>query len=286
MRQVVISLNPDRVKALDYECEVIQGCHYSETPDWIRKAFSIMYNEHTKTSFGYDPPRYEDGEWVSLPAVSKVKNRIACFTAHMNALQHIIDKKYNDTVILEDDSQIDRESMVGFDTASFPQDAPTLLGGCFHHPTSWGKDKAYIRDILPDLIKEFKHGINPLDYSKYRWTQASAIYYPRWETALWVISKVKAIGHRDFKTGYGPYKHYDIFLSEHRLVKYFHYPSVFTHNDRIDKDRQVIKGHTSLIGKGEGIVKNYVNLGKSADIVKKHTPPRSKPFVFPDDPHN
>ena len=267
MRHLVISLNPDRLLALDYEFESISGCVYEDTPDWIRRAFHSRYNEHIN---GH--PIYENGEWVSIPERCKFKQRVGCFTAHINALQYIVDHKYDDTVILEDDAQIDRE--YNFDTSEFPQDSPTLLGASLHHPNSWKKDKEFIINELPDIINEFKQGINKIDYDRFRWAGTFSIYYPKWEVAFDILSQIKSLGLRDFKMGSGPYRHYDIFLSSHQFIKYLHYPSLFTHNDRINKNREVMKGNSSMINGGDGIVKNYLNLGKSYDIVKEHTPVR------------
>ena len=51
-----------------------------------------------------------------------------------------------------------------------------------------------------------------------------------------------------------------------------HNKKLFTHNDGIDEYRNP-KAVGSSIGKGEGIVKNYIQMGKTPSIIQAHTPP-------------
>ena len=282
MKKVVISMNPQRQEALDYNADIIDGCRYEESPVWVKKNFDIMYNEHDKGESGkHKTPAFDEATniWTSLPAGrSKAKNRMGCFGAHTNALQYVVDNKIDNVAILEDDAQIDRRQMgiragETFDTSGFPQDAPTLLGATFRHPKSWGKDNEWRKNTLPKLIPKFKKGVNPLNYDDMRWSQAHAIYYPTHQVAGQLLDKIKQIGAENKKKlGSGPYKHYDLFLGENRLIPYFHYPSLFTHNDGIDEYRNP-KAVGSSIGKGEGIVKNYIQMGKTPSIIQEHTPP-------------
>ena len=284
MKKLVISLNPDRRAAIDYGHQTIPGMMYPEVPAHIKKNFKIMYNEHRKGEGGKPvPPTYdeESNMWTSLPegkVGKKPRGRMGCFGAHCRALRHVAENKIDNVVILEDDAQIDRKSMgirpgETFDTSHFPQDGPTLLAGMFHHPGTWGKDKKWIKEDLPKLMPKFKKGINKIDYDKKRFTGAFSIYYPKWEVARDTLKKIEDIGHANKnKLGSGPYKHFDIFLSEHRLVPYFHFPTLFTHNDTLDKNRNYKKS-SSNIADGEGILKNYMNLGKEIKTVEEHTPP-------------
>lgn len=288
MKKLVISMSPDRQSALDYGHEVIAGMPYSEVSPHIKKNFSLMYNEHIKNDAGkYVPPAYDSNTnlWTSIPEGEKGKKprgRMGCFGAHCRALQYVADNKIDNVAILEDDAQIDRKSMgikagETFDTSYFPQDAPTLLGGTFRHPKSWGQDKKWGKEVLPKLIPKFKKGINPVNYNEKRWTQSHAIYYPKWEVARDTLQKINDIGHANTSPlGSGPYKHFDIFMGgDSNLIPYFHYPSLFTHNDGIDKNRNVKKkaGGGSAIGKGEGIVKNYINMGKKPKDIAQYTEP-------------
>ena len=284
LKKLVISMNPDRRQALDYDFTTIAGMRYPESPVWIKKNFNIRGNEHRKHPATGNPlPATFDEElnlWTSLPeGPNKAKNRMGCFGAHCRALEYVAENKIDNIAILEDDAQIDRKSMnidAGgvFDTSEFPQDAPMLLGATMAHPKSWGQDQKWKREELPHHIKGWSKGPNQLDYDKMRWSQAHAIYYPTHQVAQDTLDRIKGIGEANTKqAGSGPYKHYDLFMGENRLVPYFHYPSVFTHNDGIDKDRQPLKKVGSSIGKGEGIVKDYINLGKTPQIIMEHTPP-------------
>lgn len=283
MKKLVISMCPDRISALDYGHKVIKGMMYDEVPVYIKKNFSIMYNEHKKENNKFLTPTYDEESnlWTSLPDLpegKKPRGRMGCFGAQCRALKYIVDNKLDNIAILEDDAQIDRKSMgikagETFDTSHFPQDAPTLLGGMFHHPKNWGKDKKWIKEELPKIIKDFKKGINKIDYNQKRFTGTFAIYYPKWEVARDVLKKIEDIGNKNKSPlGSGPYKHLDLFFGDHQLIPYFHYPSLFTHNDGIDKNRKY-KGSFSNITSGEGVLKNYMNLGKTKKIIEEYTDP-------------
>jgi hypothetical protein len=285
MKKLVISMSPDRQSALDYGHEVISGMPYEQVPAHIKKNFSIKYNEHRKNQAGKNvPPAYDINTnlWTSLPDLpdgKQPRGRMGCFGAHCRALQYVAENKIDNVAILEDDAQIDRKSMgiragETFDTSYFPQDAPTLLGGTFRHPKAWNQDKKWRKEVLPKLTGKFQKGINPVNYDEKRWTQSHAIYYPKWEVARDTLKKIEQIGHENKSPlGAGPYKHYDIFMGgDSRLIPYFHYPSLFTHNDGIDKNRNP-KAVGGGIGKGEGIVKNYINMGKKPKDIVRYTEP-------------
>lgn len=267
MKYLVISMpieGDERRKALQYPCEFIDAMKYLDVPQWIKEKFKLRYNEHKKGEDGkpmkpcYDPIT---NEWISLPDISKAKSRMGCFGAHMRALEHIINNKINDVVILEDDAQIDLDKLPHPLPTDFPQDAPCLLGAAFRHPKSWAKDKEWRSSVLPGILENHSTGIHNLDYDLMRFQGTFSIYYPRWEVAEDVLNKIKALGG---------YKHYDLFLAEHKLIPYYHYPSLFTHNDGIDGERNVIKPSSS-IGIPAGIIKDYVFKGKSPEIIAKYT---------------
>tara|TARA_R100001086_G_scaffold243116_1_gene171604 strand:+ start:2018 stop:2752 length:735 start_codon:yes stop_codon:yes gene_type:complete len=240
MKKIVISISPERLQSLDYDYILIKGCKYEEVPEYIQDNFLLKPNER----------------------LDNAKGKIGCFGAHMKVLEYIKENKIDDVAVLEDDAHIDREQFPP--EFNFPQDGACLLNGVFHHPTNWSKDKKFIKEELPKIIQNFKQGVNKIDYEKYRFTGTFAIYYPNHRVASEILEKIKK-GSK--------YKHLDLYLGERRLIKYFHYPSLYTHNDCIDENREPTKAK-SLVGLGDGIIRNYVYLGKTKKIVRENTPPR------------
>ena len=288
MNKVVISMNPERQEALDFGYERIPGMMYDEVPMYIKKNFKIAYNEHKKhpETGKFVPPAFDEeaNHWTSLPDLpegKKPRARMGCFGAHCRALEYVRDNKIDNVAILEDDAQIDREQMgikpgEVFDTSYFPKDHPTLLGATFRHPTNFRKDKEYMKTEIPKYLSSLSRGVYEIPKDKVSWSQTHAIYYPTHQVAGRVLEDIKKIGEQNTAPlGSGPYRHYDQFLSPKmsHLVKYFHYPSLFTHNDGITAERQPKKKAGSSIGAGEGIVKNYINMGKKPKDIAIHTPP-------------
>tara|TARA_Y100000768_G_C23912783_1_gene650803 strand:- start:216 stop:965 length:750 start_codon:yes stop_codon:yes gene_type:complete len=189
------------------------------------------------------------------------------FASHLNMLQYIVKNKLNKVIVNEDDAILEGDLSVLKDVKEI-----TLLGGTLRHPTSWAKDKEW-REAFPVKLKR---GVNVIDYDKFRWAQIYSVYYPTYKHAEQL--------HRAVSNSTG-YKLYDLFLSDKRLINHFYYPSLFTHIDIIDKDRNFTRG-VSQINKPQGIIKNYRLLGKDKATFLKHNPfKQDKSRPYSDDSH-
>lgn len=244
-----ISMNTAKGKArrdsLDYPYEWIQASTYDTSPDYLKENFLLRWNQGI---------------------TQKVEGFIGCFASHIKCWEYIVTNELNDVIIVEDDAHICWNKIENVDFAEFPQDSPCLLGGTLRSCPPWSKDREFqLGQNLKD-INDFEHGINQIDYVKHRWTQTHAIYYPNWMVAQGILDYIN--NHS------GKFKSPDLFLSDHRLVKYLHYPSLFDHNDMLDSNRQPLKTSNSIITpSGQGVIRNYRMLGKNQQTVKKYTEP-------------
>jgi len=217
MKRLVISIDNeiglDRRKKLNYNFIHLKG--ETEAPKWVRDKFKLYHNEDVNSK--------------------KVKGRMACFSSHIKALEYIVNNKINDIVILEDDAFLEGEII------DLPNNSACLLGGTLRHPIKWSMDYKFRKNEVSNIINNFNNGINIIDYDKFRWTQAYSIYYPKWEIAKEILDFIKNTKYM--------FKHYDIFLANHRLIKYLHYPSIYSHDDR---------DSISQVNKKNGYIKNYI----------------------------
>ena len=197
---------------------------------WIK---SIEATEEIKEKFSF---RYN----IKEKKKTAIENT---FASHLAILKYIVDNKLNNVIVNEDDAILDGDLNALIDLKE-----ATLLGGTLRHPTNWAKDNEWRKN---NNIK-LNLGVNHIDYRKYRWTQIYSVYYPVWEEAERIYNSV---------INEDKYKHYDIYLAEKRLIKQLYYPSIFTHIDNIDKNKNYIKA-SSQIGSAQGIIKNYRILGK------------------------
>ena len=221
MNILVLSMETEkgemRRSLLNYEYEWMKSIEASEE---LKKRFSFRYNTADNKKTG-------------------IEN---CFASHLNILKYIVNKKLNEVIVCEDDCfKIDD---IEYSTLK----DITLLGGVIRHPTSWAKDNEFQKQN--DVT--FEEGVNKIDYKKYRWSGAFAIYYPTWEQSNDLLNTILS------KTSYC---HYDLFLSKNKLINYLYYPTPYIHCDNMDKDGDYCKA-TSQIGGGDGIIENYKKLGK------------------------
>jgi len=166
----------------------------------------------------------------------KYKGKCGCFTSQMKALQYAVTHKLKNIVILEDDAIFDGKKM-----PKLPKDEPTLFGAVLQHPDDWNKTKKFKKNNADKIIKNFKKGVNLIDYDKFRFTGAFCIYYPDYTCCQNILNHIYDSGK--------PLKHFDIYLGENRLVKYLVYPSIYTHDDTLTG--------SSIAGGYEGVIKNY-----------------------------
>ena len=145
--------------------------------------------------------------------------------------------KLKNIIILEDDAILDS----GKNIPRLPKDEPTLLGAVLQHPNDWSKTNQFKKNNVDKIIKNFKKGVNLIDFDKFRTTGAFSIYYPDYKCCQKILDHIQNSGKQ--------LKHFDIYLGENRLIKYLLYPSVFTHDDTLTG--------SSIAGGYEGVIKNY-----------------------------
>jgi hypothetical protein len=167
----------------------------------------------------------------------KLRGISGAFASHWDAWDTIVDNEWYDTIILEDDAILIRDLPK---TEDLPKDGACLLGGQIHHPHSWKMNTAFHNSGADmEIIKNFKDGINPIDYDKFRWSQAYAIYIPTPQVALKLSQKARQIGK---------FTHLDLWLAKHQLVKHLYYPAPFKHHDHLNQ---------SQVADNPGIIVDY-----------------------------
>jgi len=197
MNKLVISINPERLKYLNYNYTLIPG--ETEASDFVKSKMINKYNEDKNSK--------------------KYKGKCGCFTSHIKALEYAVDNKLKNIQILEDDAFLDSHDII----MDMPRDAPSLLGGVLQHPTDWKKTNDFKKNDVDDIISNFEDGINLIDYDKYRFTGSYAIFYPDYKCCQKILNYI-------FNSG-KPLKHFDIYLCNNKLVKYLIYPSIYKHDD-------------------------------------------------------
>lgn len=221
MKIFVISLDNEegeqRRSLLNYNYEWFKADTFTDAPDWIKEKFKCMYNckEDLK------------------------KSKIGCLSSHLKVIKHIIDNKLNDIIVCEDDAilknpYVAEGANLMIETLKCEIGSPILLTGVIHHPTSWAKDKEWKKSN--DI--NFELGINEIDYSKFRWTNTGAIYYPSWEELndIW-----------DFAVMCDNLKSIDTFLCNYQMISHLHYPSIF----------KCVANKSTINGKNVAEIDNY-----------------------------
>lgn len=139
-------------------------------------------------------------------------SQIGCFSSHLKAYEYAIEHKLKNVIICEDDAirkiDIDITALLNSGIKS------CLLNGVFAHPTSWKQNPHF--DI--NKAVEWKNGICEIDYSKFRWTNTSAIYYGSYEVIEEILCHIK---------NSSTIKNIDIYLRREKLINHYFYPNAF-----------------------------------------------------------
>lgn len=212
MNIFVISLGGERLKRINYDYTLIEGDTDKNINPMIKEKMVRKHNESEK----------------------HFVNKCGCFSSHYKTFKYIVENKLSNIIICEDDAVLD--SPIPLEDIKFPNEA-VLLGAILDNPTNY-------REPFNDknVIKDFSVGLNKIDKTKYRWSSTYAIYYPTWEMVQTIIDKIE-----NSKT---KLNHTDLWLCKTGLIKFLHYPSIFTHND----------GGNSCFGVKRKIYKNYLRI--------------------------
>ena len=129
--------------------------------------------------------------------------RCACFLSHTKLLEHIVENKLDDVLILEDDA-----IQVNELPKEYPRDSITYVGGF-----------VYNKKMMNTKPPEIKHqvGIN-LCPDDLRVLGTLAYIVPSWRVALNILNKIYS---------HNRYKAIDIMMGNIGIKQYYNYPASF-----------------------------------------------------------
>ena len=183
---LVVSAYPERQEKYDHNYTIIPAIWWEDITDDQLLPYQFYYNarkEHRK----------------------KV---VACSLSHKKAIQHIIDKKLTNTIIIEDDALVDLDRLDELkDYTEF-----TYIGGDIRSP-KLKDDRSFDKSMI------IKHnGKNEINTKEFRILGAFGYYIPNLSTAKMIIENLPV----DNKE-----KAFDVELcklQKKKYIKYYHYP--------------------------------------------------------------
>ena len=197
----------------------VRGVTYEEAPEHVQTKMGAMHN----------------------CSEQKRRNRAAVFAAHLRALQYVVDHNIHDAVILEDDATVCTNPTLS--PSDLPDDDACLLSGLVAEPRNWQRNARWLKEEAPGVLASLAHGVNEIDYERYRWHGQLAMYYPTPEVAARYIRYLCEPKR---------YTYNDMMLSKQRHPKYLLYPSAYDNDD----------GGVSQNNDHAGLIQNYVKVGK------------------------
>ena len=150
-------------------------------------------------------PDYINNKIISMYNFGKEAHlaRCACFLSHTKLLEHIVENKLDDVLILEDDA-----IQVNELPKEYPRDSITYVGGF-----------VYNKKMMDSKPPEIKHqvGIN-LCPDDLRVLGCLAYIVPSWRVALNILNKIYSQNR---------YKAIDIMMGNIGVKQYYNYPASF-----------------------------------------------------------
>jgi hypothetical protein len=155
----------------------------------------------------------------------------ATFYSHYMLWKQVAEGSIN-TIIAEDDAILVRD----IDLTILSDDCITLLGGCIRTPGAWCREMAEFVENMKflDIVKNFKPGLNNIDYDNFRWTNCLAYYLPV-NIARKLVDKVVADKHK--------VRPVDIWLGQTGFVQQLFFPNMFIDMDEAVTQVNSPKGH-------------------------------------------
>lgn len=150
-------------------------------------------------------PSYIEGKMLSMYNFGKEAHlaRCACFLSHTKLLEHIIENKLNDVLILEDDA-----IQVNDIPKNYPKDSITYIGGFIYNRLMMNEKK---------VNTDHKIGIN-LCPSEFRILGCLAYIVPTYKVAENILNLIYSQNR---------YKAIDIMLGNIGIKQYYNYPASF-----------------------------------------------------------
>jgi hypothetical protein len=176
-----------------------------DTATGRRNKFKDVSYERWKATGREEVPDYICSKMVSRYNFGKDAHlaRCACWLSHTKLLEHIVENKLDDVLILEDDA-----IQVNELPKEYPRDSITYVGGF-----------VYNRKMMNSKPPEIKHqvGIN-LCPDDLRILGTLAYIVPSWRVALNILNKIYSQNR---------YKAIDIMLGNIGIKQYYNYPASF-----------------------------------------------------------
>ncbi len=170
-----------------------------------RNKFKDVSYERWKATDKEEVPDYIENRMVSRYNFAKDAHlaRCGCFLSHTKLLEHIVENKINDVLILEDD-----EIQVNDLPKIYPQDSITYVGGF-----------VYNRKMMDCKPPEIEHqvGIN-LCPDNLRILGTMAYIVPKWHIALHILNRIYSENR---------FKAIDIMMGNIGIKQYYNYPASF-----------------------------------------------------------
>ena len=152
-----------------------------------------------------DVPLAIDNKMISrynFPRESHL-GRCGCFLSHTKLLEHIVDNKLDNVLILEDDAIKINEIPI-----DYPKDSIVYVGGFIHHKEMMNNQKIEINH---------EKGINEVS-EKYRMLGCLAYIIPHHSVALKILNKIYS--QKRFRA-------IDIMMGNIGIKQYYNYPPSF-----------------------------------------------------------
>ena len=152
-----------------------------------------------------DVPLAIDNKMISrynFPRESHL-GRCGCFLSHTKLLEHIVDNKIDNVLILEDDAIKINEIPI-----DYPKDSIVYVGGFIHHKQMMNNQKIEINH---------KKGINEVS-EEYRMLGCLAYIIPHHSIALKILNKIYSSNR---------FKAIDIMLGNIGIKQYYNFPPSF-----------------------------------------------------------
>ena len=170
-----------------------------------REKFAETNFERWRATTKSEVPPFVDKKMTSMYSFGREAHlaRCACFISHTKLLEHIVDSKLNDVLILEDDAVATNPLPV-----DYPRDSIVYVGGFIYNRKMMDTRKPVV---------DHQKGINlcPPDY---RILGTMAYIIPHWNVALKILNKIYSQNR---------YKAIDIMLGNIGIKQYYYYPGCF-----------------------------------------------------------
>jgi len=129
--------------------------------------------------------------------------RCGCFKSHISLLEHVVDNRLNDVLVVEDDAV-----QVGDLPMDYPKDSLIYVGGFLHNKRMTDNKKVLLESI---------NGINHLP-DPYRILMTLSYIVPTWELAEDILKKILSLKR---------YRAIDVLLGNIDIKRAYQFPACF-----------------------------------------------------------